>query len=267
MPLVGERRDGGLSGGGEPLHRRGPDPALRSVRTVRCSPVARRCTDGQAVLGGRERRRFRHRYASPALLVSSVAGPDLTRRGPGATIQSVHTTTVRVWARRLFACAALATVAVTGSAGTASAALPVLDRVYPPNHAYSLLLPSGWRFRDLSYPSDHATNLWWTPTDPLAKANIVLSGCVGCVSTNNYRTPNPAGAVPEAASTNRVSPDEIAFTAPADPGDEGDYVDNGVVIVTADRGQVTGYVRIDLWLPPSQHSLATAILNSLRVRS
>jgi len=175
--------------------------------------------------------------------------------------------TARVWARRLFACGALATVAVTGSAGLARAAFPALHRDYPPNHAYSLRLPSGWRFLNLSYPSDHATNLWWTPTDPLAKANIVLSGCEGCVETSNYQTLNPAGAVPDAVSTHRVSRDEVEFTAPADPGDEGSYVDKGVVIVTTYRGHVTGYVRVDLWLPPSQHAVATAILNSLRVRS
>jgi hypothetical protein len=143
------------------------------------------------------------------------------------------------------------------------AALARLHRVYAPGRAYSLLLPSGWRFRDVSYSSDHATNLWWTPADPLARAVVVLSGCVGCVSTNNGKTPNPAGAVSD-ASTHRISLDELAFSGPYDRAEAG-YDDNGLVIVTKARGRVNGYIRLDLWLPPSERSRATAILNSFRI--
>ena len=155
-------------------------------------------------------------------------------------------------------------VAVLGWPGSASATLPALYRVYPPGRAYSLLLPSGWRFRNASYPSDHATHLWWTPADPLARAVVVLSGCAGCVSTNNAMTPNPRGAASGAASTSRIGKDEIAFSGPYDQA-EPDYPDNGIVIVTESRGRIDGYVRIDLWLPPSRHALARAILNSFRL--
>lgn len=48
----------------------------------------------------------------------------------------------------------------------------------------------------------------------------------------------------------------------AEPG----YADNGIVVVTRDKGHITGYVRIDLWLPYSRRALATAILNSFRLR-
>lgn len=164
----------------------------------------------------------------------------------------------------LLAAAAIVFVAFTG---WAAAAVPALHRVYPAGRAYSLLLPHGWRFRDVSYASDHATNLWWTPADPLARVVIVLSGCVGCVAAGvGKQTPNPAGAVPDALSTYRISPDEIAFAGPYDQA-EANYSDNGIVIVETTRGHIDGYVRADLWLPTSQHALATAILNSFRILS
>lgn len=158
----------------------------------------------------------------------------------------------------------LLTVAVVAGVGSATAALPPLHRVSSPSRLYSLLLPAGWRFDNVSYPSDHATDLWWTPADPLARAVIVLSGCVGCVSAANDTTPNPAGAVSNATSTHRLSREAIAFAGPYDQA-EADYQDDGIVIVTEKRGRINGYIRVDLWLPANQHALATAILNSFRV--
>lgn len=148
-------------------------------------------------------------------------------------------------------------VPATGSGGP-----PSLHRVHPPDSAYSLLLPSGWRFRDVSYPSDHATHLWWTPRDPLARAVVVLSGCEGCVSANG--APNPAGAVPDASQHHRISLNVVAFQGPYDQAEAG-YYDNGLVLVTHQGGHITGFVRIDLWLPYSQHALATKILDSFRL--
>jgi len=40
---------------------------------------------------------------------------------------------------------------------------------------------------------------------------------------------------------------------------------NGISLVMQQRGQIDGYVSVELWLPPSQHALATTILNSFRV--
>jgi hypothetical protein len=136
-------------------------------------------------------------------------------------------------------------------------------RVTAPAGAYSLLLPHGWRFRNVSFPSDHASELWWTPQDPLDRLVVTLSGCVGCVSTANGAA-NPAGAIPDAVATTRLNASEIAFTGPVDSAEPG-YGDTGVVLVTCTRGRVDGYIRIDLWLPPREQALAVRITRSLRL--
>jgi hypothetical protein len=154
-------------------------------------------------------------------------------------------------------------VAVAGVAIAAGNSAP-LTRVSPPNGSYSLLLPSSWRFKDASYPSDHATHLWWLPSNALEKAEIVLSGCIGCITKNDDgHTPYPRGELPgNVISTYRISPWKLAYLAYA--GDD-PYPDNGVIVITRQDGHITGSFRIDLWLPQSQHHLATEILNSIRV--
>jgi serine/threonine-protein kinase len=159
-------------------------------------------------------------------------------------------------------------VIIFASSGKPRSAVPnvanTLLRIYSPGRVYSMLLPSGWRFRDASYPSDHATHLWWRAADPQARAVVVLSGCAGCVSAAGHN-PNPAGAVSDAVSTHRMNADELAFAGPYNQAEAG-YEDNGIVIVTkAAGGHITGYVRVDLWLPSSQDALATRILNSFQL--
>ncbi len=94
---------------------------------------------------------------------------------------------------------------------------------------------------------------------------VVLSGCVGCVSKNlQARTPNPKGMLPtNTVRTHRISPYVLAFTA---YGSDDPYPDSGPVIVTHDSARITGSIRVELWLPQSQHLLATRILNSFRPR-
>ena len=146
----------------------------------------------------------------------------------------------------------------------ASMTSPVLVLRTPPGRGYTVLLPRDWRFKNASYPSDHATHLWWFPANALEKAQVVMSGCVGCVSKNNDGvTPYPEGELSsDVTGTYKISPWKLAFEeySTDDP-----YPDNGVIIVTRSNGRITGSARIDLWLPQSQHHLATRILNSFRV--
>lgn len=155
------------------------------------------------------------------------------------------------------------------AAAVAQAASPQLVRVSPPQGGYSVLLPRGWRFADATYPSDHATHLWFDPRNALRKMVVVASGCVGCVSKNfDGRTPNPAGMLPaNATHVHRISPYVLSFTTQwsGDPYDP--YPDSGLVIVTHKAGRITGSIRVELWLPASQHALTTRILNSFRPAS
>jgi hypothetical protein len=97
---------------------------------------------------------------------------------------------------------------------------------------------------------------------------VVLSGCVGCVSVNGHSesgVADPAGAVPDAISTHRLSPRKLSFTGAHVPPET--YEDDGLVIVVGtSRHPVDGYARVDLWLPKGEHSRATKILASFRVR-
>jgi len=166
---------------------------------------------------------------------------------------------------RIATCCAAGTALIASSLALAAPSTAPLRRVSPPHGGgYSLLLPSNWHFRDASYPSDHFTHLWYLPSNPLLKLEVVGSGCVGCVSKNlNPRIPDPTGELPQGvASSYRISPWVLAYTnyASDDP-----YPDNGLIIVTRYKGTVSGYERFDLWLPASQHKLATTILNSVKV--
>lgn len=149
---------------------------------------------------------------------------------------------------------------VFGAVGGRASTL-ALKRVAPPGGGYRVELPGTWRFKNESYPSDHATHLWFDPADPLRKMVVVLSGCTGCAETNGG--PNPAGGVPQGAiNVIRLSGSEDAFQARTHGNP---WVANGISIVSRYHGRIDGFVRVELWLPPRQHRLATTILNSFRV--
>ena len=136
---------------------------------------------------------------------------------------------------------------------------------------FTIRLPGTWTFTNESYPSDHSTYLWTDPTDQLSRVEVVASGCVGCVSNVNtgYNKIEPAEALPSGvtASTSisackvayvaKYSGDDTASSVPADS-----YPDNGLIVVIDKSGEPGGYFEVDLWLPTSQHALATSILNS-----
>lgn len=154
-----------------------------------------------------------------------------------------------------FACV----VAFGAGAGAASAV--ALKRVSPPGAAYRVELPSTWRFANASYPSDHATHLWFDPGNALRKMLVVLSGCAGCAETNGH--PNPAAGVPQdATNVKRLSASVDAFQ---NFTDDDPWAANGVSIVIRHNGRIDGYATVELWLPPTQHALATTILNSFRL--
>src|ERR1700733_15388389 len=94
-------------------------------------------------------------------------------------------------------------VGLAAAAGAASGT--TLKRVSPPGGGYSVELPATWRFANASYPSDHASHLWFDPQDALRKMLVVLSGCAGCAESGGK--PNAAAGVPAGATkVKRLSP-------------------------------------------------------------
>lgn len=168
-----------------------------------------------------------------------------------------------ICAAAILATAAVA-VADTGAAAQPPAATrsAALARVSPPGGGYSVELPPTWRFANASYPSDHATHLWFDPVNALRRMIVVLSGCVGCAEHDG--APNPAAGVPAGAlHIVRLSASEDSFeqyTSSDDP-----WLANGISVVMRHDGAIVGYASAEVWLPPGQHALATAILNSFEL--
>jgi hypothetical protein len=150
---------------------------------------------------------------------------------------------------------------VASSAIAGAASTPRLKRVSPPHGGYTVELPSTWRFANASYPSDHATHLWFDPANALRKMLVVLSGCTGCAETNGQ--PNPKAGVPaDATSVVRLNSSEDAFQLFTD---DDPWTANGISLLIRDNGRIEGYASVELWLPPGQHALATTILNSFHL--
>jgi hypothetical protein len=162
----------------------------------------------------------------------------------------------------IFVLVALLVTAATAAASTQ----PRLTWRTGQNNGYRVLLPSTWRYRNASYPSDHATYLWYDPTNPLRKLLVTVSGCIGCVETNfDPHRPNPKGELPSyATGLYWISPWKLAFSGYVN---DDPFPANGLVVVLDYNGRVAGSAIAELWLPTSQHSLATRMLNSFSPRA
>lgn len=78
-------------------------------------------------------------------------------------------------------------------------------------NACRVLLPSTWRYRDASYPSDHSTDLWYDPSNPLCKLLVTVSGCIE--TDFDAHRPNPKGELPSyATGLYWTSPWKLAFS-------------------------------------------------------
>lgn len=148
----------------------------------------------------------------------------------------------------------------------------------------SLDVPQGWVYTTESYPSDHATYLWRSPTTPSARIEIIASGCAGCVehlsaATLTNHTPNPLGVVPKGATdVTVVSACVVTYALPSGSVTDSlktqatstrfdSFPDSGKVIVHYRSTRPSGYVKLDVWLPSSESSVAAEILSSYQTTS
>ena len=127
------------------------------------------------------------------------------------------------------------------------------------HNGYCLKLPTGWRYRDASFPSDHTTYFYWNPDNALEQLTIIGSGCVGCVTKNQDGvTPDPTGILPPTTTNVReISPYEVRYTTY-----EGVYPTRGFVYVLHDEKGVTGAFIFGLDLPASERERAARIIDS-----
>jgi hypothetical protein len=135
--------------------------------------------------------------------------------------------------------------------------------------AATLRLPSDWRYRDATYPSDHSLEYWTDPHDSLSKARLEVSRCVGCVQPSSCVLngvgcrPAPENVVPKGATWHRTSKTRVRFSGYTD---DSPYPLEGVAVVIQRNGAIAGFARLELWLPRSQSRLAAALVASFSAR-
>ncbi len=127
-------------------------------------------------------------------------------------------------------------------------------------------MPASWQFQNATIPSDHVTNVWSDPATPGPGLTVVLSACTGCLKhplTATTATPAlvaPAGATQEVAK----GPWRMDYVAPSLAAGT---IDDGRVLVTHDGRAITGYVRLDVVVPPGEQALADHVLGSFTLHS
>jgi hypothetical protein len=126
---------------------------------------------------------------------------------------------------------------------------------------YQVALPATWKYRNAGSVGDHSTELWYDPSDPLNKLEVVASACAGCVEDAQTGNPSPSKAVPAGATQYVISPTKVGYLLNTP---DNSNPDNGLVVLVY-RGSPSafyGYYAVDLFLPEGQHQTATAVLNS-----
>jgi len=129
---------------------------------------------------------------------------------------------------------------------------------------FSVPVPSGWRYKNASYPSDHSTEFWTDPANAKSKLEVQDSGCLGCVQResctlhNTGCGPYPEGLVPKGTiSKRKLSPWREQFTArnSASP-----YLDRGLVVIRHHGSQIEDWAYVEIWVPDSEASIANSML-------
>ena len=166
------------------------------------------------------------------------------------------------------ALATAAAAALIGVLGSAAAGDGLVMRTSK-EAGFSVKLPATWRYRNATYPSDHSTEFWTSPGDARSKLKVEVSACVGCVVPsscileNKGCRPAPEQVVPaKTLSKTKLDRWRMKFVARS-AGTP--YPDRGLVVITHDGEDITGFALVQLWLPASQLRLADTILASFRI--
>jgi len=170
-----------------------------------------------------------------------------TSAGTTTTSQSSQTTS-----------SSTAATGQSGATATTSSGSPAsLETVSPPGGGYSILAPSNWSYRE-SASSEETTDVW-SGSNEQEKLQVALSSCAACATSNGKPSARAVGLPSGTISSFNINQLAVGYQAYVNGNPN---PDNGVIVVTRQGSLTTGYAQADLWLPSSQHTTATRILDS-----
>ncbi len=132
--------------------------------------------------------------------------------------------------------------------------------------AFTIELPSGWRYRDATYPSDHSTEYWTAAGAPSSRLEVNVSGCIGCVERPSCTLdergcgPYPAADLPHGTLSEQALGKWVEQFVARVPGSP--YLDRGLIVIRHQGGAIRDWASVQLWLPASEKKLADSILAS-----
>jgi hypothetical protein len=135
---------------------------------------------------------------------------------------------------------------------------------------FRVKVPAGWRYRDATYPSDHSTEYWTSPSDRNSKLEVEVSACVGCVEPRSCILsgtgcrPAPEAVLPAGVVSKRKL-DRWRMTYVAKNA-SGRYPVHGLIAIVHSGEDIRGFALAQVWLPPAQARTADAMLASFSVR-
>jgi hypothetical protein len=136
--------------------------------------------------------------------------------------------------------------------------------------AFRIRVPADWRYRNATYPSDHSTEYWTSPTDRRARLKVEVSGCVGCVEPSSCVLkgtgcrPAPENILPAGVlSRTKLDRWRVRYVART-TGTQ--YLDRGLIAIVHAGGEIRGFALVQVWVPGAQASVAAAMLASFSVR-
>ncbi len=132
-------------------------------------------------------------------------------------------------------------------------------------------VPSSWKYRNASYPSDHTTELWTDPQNAKRKLEVQVSGCVGCVERTSCVLrnvgcgPYPAQVLPAATIQKRmIGRWSVRFIA---RDSNSPYLIYGLVTIRHKGSSIEDWAYAEVWVPATDAPVAGAILSSFRFTS
>ena len=127
-----------------------------------------------------------------------------------------------------------------------------------PSGVYSLLVPSNWSPHTETSSSGQTIDVW-SGSNQLEKLSVIVSNCSTCATSGGNPDARAVGLPAGTISSFDMNRSALGFEAYTGGNPN---PDNGVIVVTSQGAEATGYSQLDLWLPNSLHSTATRILDS-----